>query len=214
MKPTQNKSRQNALHKQSQLRKYTKAQTQPQQTRLFAFNKPFQVLCQFSAAEDKKTLADFFTIPNMYPAGRLDFDSEGLVLLTNNGKLQHAISHPAHKLVKTYLVQVEGTPTTAQLKTLCEGVELKDGLTEPARVRICPNQTPFPPRVPPIRVRKHIPDTWIEMQISQGRNRQVRRMTAAVGLPTLRLIRTQIGDYSLANIEIGCFQEVFDFKTL
>jgi len=172
-------------------------------TQLIAFHKPFQVLCQFSPSGDKKTLADFIKIPQIYPAGRLDYDSEGLLLLTDNGQLAHRITDPKHKLPKTYLVQVEGTPSEAQLQQLRQGVQLKESMTAPCHAKITVNQMPFPPRVPPIRVRKTITDTWIEMQITEGRNRQVRRMTAAVGLPTLRLVRIQIGDYTLEGLEPG-----------
>lgn len=200
--------KQRDFHSQARFNSTTPAE----KTRVFLFNKPFQVLCQFSASEGKKTLADFFSIPSMYPAGRLDFDSEGLLLLTNDGKFQHKISHPSQKLPKTYAVQVEGTPTQEQLQLLRLGVELKDGLTQPAKVEIHTNQNPFPPREPPIRVRKNIPDTWLEIKISEGRNRQVRRMTAAVGLPTLRLIRTHIGSYSIDRVEPGNFEEILDFK--
>ena len=183
-------------------------QIEPEETRFILFNKPYQVLSQFSASDDKKTLANFIDIPEVYPAGRLDFDSEGLLILTNNGRLQHRIAHPDQKLAKTYAVQVEGVPTETQLKELQNGVRLKDGLTKPAKVKIMENQNPFPERVPPIRFRKNVTETWIQISIAEGRNRQVRRMTAAVGLPTLRLIRTSVGHFQLDQLQPGEFKEV------
>lgn len=171
-------------------------------TLLVLFNKPFEVLCQFSADGDKRTLAEFIKIPSIYAAGRLDFDSEGLLILTNNGKLQQAISHPRFKLAKTYWVQVEGDITEESLHQLRAGVTLNDGPTLPAQARRIE-----PPKIwerhPPIRVRKAIPTSWIELEIKEGRNRQVRRMTAAVGFPTLRLIRAAIGDWQIADIAPG-----------
>ncbi len=164
------------------------------------FNKPFNVLCQFTDKEGRKTLSDFVKIKNIYAAGRLDFDSEGLVILTNDGKLQNKISDPEHKLEKTYWVQVEGTPNEEALDKLRKGIVLKDGLTKPAKVKLieAPKVTE---RNPPIRVRKNIPTSWIELIISEGKNRQVRRMTAAIGHPTLRLIRYSIGDWTIDNIK-------------
>jgi 23S rRNA pseudouridine2457 synthase len=169
---------------------------------LLLLNKPFQVLCQFTDAEKRQTLAEFVDIKDIYPAGRLDRDSEGLLLLTDDGALQHRISHPHHKLYKTYWAQVEGEPTTAVLEKLQRGVILKDGKTAPARARIIP-EPPIWPRDPPIRQRANIPTSWIELSICEGRNRQVRRMTAAVGHPTLRLIRAQIGPWSLGDLAPG-----------
>lgn len=175
--------------------------------RLILFNKPFQVLCQFSPSDNKRTLAEFLHIPDIYPAGRLDWDSEGLMLLTDNGPLQHRISHPKFAVEKTYFAQVEGVPDTAALETLASGVVLKDGTTKPAKVSL-----EKPPRLwdrqPPIRERKHIPTTWLKLTISEGKNRQVRRMTAAVGHPTLRLIRFQIGSWRLNDLAPGEWQEL------
>ncbi len=171
------------------------------------FNKPFDVLPQFTdranAESPRSTLSDFIDLPGVYPAGRLDRDSEGLMLLTDNGKLQAQISDPKHKMVKTYWVQVEGEPDMAALKALRDGVELKDGLTRPAKVREIEEPEDLWPRTPPIRERKTVPDSWIELTIREGKNRQVRRMTAAVGLPTLRLIRCRIGDWTLEGLKTG-----------
>ena len=179
----------------------------PLSPRLILLNKPFQVLSQFSDDTGKATLARYLSIPDIYPAGRLDYDSEGLLILTSFGKLQHLIAHPKNKLAKTYLVQVEGTPTTDQLTQLSVGVKLKDGQTRPAQVEaISPPE--LWPRVPPIRERKQIPTSWLKLTISEGRNRQVRRMTAAVGLPTLRLVRSQIGPWSLGTLLPGEWREL------
>lgn len=175
--------------------------------RLILFNKPYGVLCQFTSREGRPTLADYMSIPDVYPAGRLDFDSEGLVLLTNVGWLQHWISDPRHKLPKIYWVQVEGIPDPAALQRLAQGVQLRDGLTRPARVRRI-DPPPVWPRIPPIRERKTIPTAWIEIAISEGRKRQVRRMTAAVGHPTLRLIRQAVGPWQLGALQPGEWQEV------
>ena len=172
-------------------------------SRLIRFNKPYGVLTQFTDADDRPTLAKYIDEPNVYPAGRLDRDSEGLLLLTDDGRLQHEISHPKHKLPKTYWVQIEGEPDNAALKQLREGVVIDKKKTLPARVRRIESPPTLWPRTPPIRVRKNIPDSWLELQISEGRNRQVRRMTAAVGHPTLRLIRYAIGDWSLDGLAPG-----------
>lgn len=174
---------------------------------LILLNKPFQVLSQFSNDTGKTTLARYLSLPDVYPAGRLDYDSEGLLILTNFGKLQHLIAHPKNKLAKTYLVQVEGLPTDDQLEPLRSGVKLKDGLTRPAQVEVISPPAVWP-RIPPIRERKHIPTSWLKLTISEGRNRQVRRMTAAVGLPTLRLIRNQIGPWTLGTLLPGEWLEV------
>ncbi|RNE91197.1 pseudouridine synthase [Marichromatium sp. AB31] len=172
-------------------------------SRLILLNKPYGVLCQFSG--EGPTLSDHVPLPGVYPAGRLDKDSEGLLLLTDDGQLQHRISHPRHKAWKTYWVQVEGTPEAAQLDALAAGVTLKDGPTRPARVRAIAEPALWP-REPPVRFRKSVPTAWIEIAIHEGRNRQVRRMTAAVGLPTLRLVRMAIGQWRLDGLEPGCFR--------
>ncbi len=171
-------------------------------SKLVLFNKPFYVLSQFTDEAGRKTLADFINIKNIYPAGRLDFDSEGLILLTDDGRLQSLISHPKHKLNKTYWAQVEGKVDNDHCQQLMAGVQLKDGL---ARAVSC---KPIKPpkiwaRVPPIRERKTVADSWLELTINEGRNRQVRRMTAAVGLPTLRLVRSRIGNLSLNQLSLG-----------
>lgn len=173
---------------------------------LVLFNKPFLVLCQFTDAAGRPTLADYIPLPNVYPAGRLDHDSEGLVVLTDFGPLQQWISDPRYKLPKTYWVQVEGTPTNVSLRRLRQGVLLKDGPTLPASVdRIEPPDVW--PRTPPIRERQHIPTAWLALTIVEGRNRQVRRMTAAVGHPTLRLIRVAVGLWQLGQLNPGEWRE-------
>ncbi|MDG6777864.1 rRNA large subunit pseudouridine synthase E [Thiomicrorhabdus sp. zzn3] len=176
-------------------------------SKILLFNKPFNVLCQFTDepqyAEQRETLANYIDLPGFYAAGRLDRDSEGLLLLTDDGKLQHRISDPKHKQAKTYLVQVEGNISRQAIRQLQDGVELKDGKTRPAKARKVAEPKWIWARNPPIRERKHIPTSWIELTITEGKNRQVRRMTAAVGFPTLRLIRTRIGDYQLKHLKPG-----------
>ncbi len=174
--------------------------------RLLLFNKPFRVLSQFSASAERATLAAYIDVPGVYPAGRLDFDSEGLLLLTDDGRLQALLSQPRHRTWKTYWAQVEGFPDEAALQALRTGVELKDGRTLPARARCIPAPNVWP-REPPIRVRREIPDSWLELCIREGRNRQVRRMTAAVGHPTLRLVRSAVGPFSLDGLEPGAWRE-------
>lgn len=175
--------------------------------RLILFNKPFNVLSQFTDAQGRATLANYLSAPDCRVAGRLDFDSEGLLLLTDNGRLQQLIANPEYKKWKTYLAQVEGIVDDSAVAQLTRGVTLKDGPTLPAKVR----QVPAPQlwgRTPPVRVRKTVPDSWLELSIREGRNRQVRRMTAAAGLPTLRLIRTTVGQWSLEDLQPGQYREL------
>lgn len=167
---------------------------------LIAFNKPFGVACKFSPEPGKPTLADFIQVPRVYPAGRLDTDSEGLLLLTDDGALQARISSPLHKLAKTYWAQVEGLPTDDALASLRRGVDLGDFLTQPAGARLIDEPANLWPRDPPIRYRAKIPTRWVELVLREGKNRQVRRMTAKVGFPTLRLVRAAIGGVSLRGL--------------
>jgi 23S rRNA pseudouridine2457 synthase len=179
----------------------------PGTSQLLLFNKPYGVLSQFTPEGRWRGLKDFIALPHVYVAGRLDADSEGLLLLTNDGRLQARIADPRFKMEKTYWVQVEGLPDAAALETLCQGVQLNDGPTLPARAQVMEPPPEVWEREPPIRVRLAKPTAWIELVIREGRNRQVRRMTAAVGYPTLRLIRAAIGPYTLAGLAPGCWQQ-------
>ena len=170
---------------------------------LILLNKPFKVLSQFRDADGRATLGDYVDVPGVYPAGRLDFDSEGLLLLTDDGALQARISQPKSGTRKTYWAQVEGTPSQEQLDRLVSGVTLKDGSARAVSARQIAEPADLWPRDPPIRYRASIPDNWIEIVLTEGRNRQVRRMTAAVGLPTLRLIRYSVGDWNVAGLQPG-----------
>lgn len=164
---------------------------------LILFNKPYQVMCQFSPHPTRQTLADYLNIPDVYPAGRLDADSEGLLLLTDDGKIQHEISHPARKQPKTYIVQVEGEPDASAIKRLQGPLDLGEFVTQPSQVRHIQEPDWLWPRDPPIRQRLNSPTSWLAITLSEGKNRQVRRMTATVGFPTLRLVRTAIGPFTL-----------------
>ena len=175
---------------------------------LILLNKPFRVLSQFSDAEGRETLGDHVDRPGVYPAGRLDYDSEGLILLTDDGRLQARISQPKSKILKIYRAQVEGEPSSEQLAALERGVTLKDGRARAEFARVIDEPADLWPREPPVRYRKSVPDRWLEIGLTEGRNRQVRRMTAAVGLPTLRLIRFAIGPYTLDGLAPGEWREV------
>ncbi len=170
---------------------------------LIGFNKPYGVICQFSPSGDKSTLKDYVDLPGVYPAGRLDTDSEGLLLLTDDGVLQARIADPKHKLAKTYWVQVEGEPTDEDLAPLLKGVDLGDFVTQPAKARMIAPPSQLWPRDPPVRFRQSIPTSWLEIVILEGKNRQIRRMTAKIGYPTLRLIRMAIGNWHVKNIAPG-----------
>ena len=175
---------------------------------LILFNKPFRVLSQFRDADGRATLGDYVDVPDVYPAGRLDYDSEGLILLTDDGKLQARISQPKARTRKTYLAQVEGAPTQEQLARLMRGVKLKDGVARAVSARQIDEPAWLWDRDPPIRYRASIPDSWLEIVLTEGRNRQVRRMTAAVGLPTLRLVRYSVGDWTVDGLAPGEWKEV------
>ncbi len=176
-------------------------------SRLILFNKPYNVLPQFTDDAGRPTLSDYIDVPGVYPAGRLDLDSEGLMLLTDDGRLQARIADPRHKMAKTYLVQAEGDVGAEVLDALRAGVRLKDGMTLPAEVERIADPKLWP-RDPPIRVRQYIPDCWVRLTIREGRNRQVRRMTAAVGHPTLRLVRWRIGDWTVERLAVGAWRTV------
>src|SRR6478735_6021950 len=175
---------------------------------LIAFNKPFGVICKFSPEPGKRTLAEYIDVPRVYPAGRLDTDSEGLLLLTDDGALQTRIADPAHKLAKVYWAQVEGAPTDAALAALRAGVTLNDFTTKPAGARLIDEPANLWPRDPPIRYRAKIPTAWLEVTLHEGKNRQVRRMTAHVGFPTLRLVRASIGRVSVDGLALGTWREI------
>jgi 23S rRNA pseudouridine2457 synthase len=175
---------------------------------LIAFNKPFGVICKFSPDPGRHTLADYIKVPNVYPAGRLDTDSEGLLLLTDEGALQTRIADPQHKLAKVYWAQVEGAPTDAALDALRMGIKLNDFTAMPAGAKLIDEPANLWPRDPPIRFRAKIPTAWLEITLREGKNRQVRRMTAHVGFPTLRLVRAAIGRLSVANLKLGEWREI------
>lgn len=177
--------------------------------RYFLLHKPYGTLCQFTDEAGRPTLKDLFPVPGMYACGRLDTDSEGLLLLSNDGAFQARIAHPDSKLWKTYWVQVEGIPSPGAIDRFCQGVVIEGRPTLPARARLLDTPPDLPERVPPIRVRKSVPDTWIEVQLREGRNRQVRRMTAAIGHPCLRLVRAAIGDFALEGLAPGQWREIF-----
>lgn len=191
----------------ARLNKPRVAKAPPSEPRLIVFNKPFDVLTQFTDEGGRATLKDYLAISGVYPAGRLDRDSEGLLLLTNDGGLQARIADPKHKLAKTYWVQVDGVASEAQLQQLRTGVRLNDGLTLPAEASLLDEPVLWP-RTPPVRFRKNLPTSWLQLVIREGRNRQVRRMTAAVGLPTLRLVRVRIGPWGLDGLAPGEWREV------
>jgi len=182
-------------------------------SKIILLNKPYGVLCQFTDKQGRPTLADYIDEKDVYAAGRLDMDSEGLVVLTDDGRLQHKIAEPKNKMEKTYWVQVEHVISDKALKALTTGIELKDGKTRPAKAKRIEQPASIWPRVPPIRERKNIPTSWLELTIREGRNRQVRRMTAAIGFPTLRLIRYRVGSWTIDGINSGEFISLTARKT-
>ncbi len=199
--------KQNQAFARNNKRKPTKVRPVNFKAEVVLFNKPFDVLSQFTDDQNRKTLKDYINVKDVYAAGRLDRDSEGLLLLTNDGKLQHKLANPSQKTDKTYWAQVEGVPTDLDINALCQGVELKDGMTKPAKVAIITEPKVWA-RTPPIRERAAIPTTWLEITIQEGRNRQVRRMTAHIGFPTLRLIRYRIGQWTIDGIENGSYKRL------
>ncbi len=180
----------------------------PEPTRVLRFWKPYGVLTQFTDSEGRPTLADYIPIKDVYSAGRLDYDSEGLLLLTNNGALAARLTHPRYAHPKTYLVQVERVPSEADLDRLRVGIQLKDGLTRPAKVRLLETPPDLPERTPPIRYRASVPTAWLHITLTEGRKRQIRRMTAAIGCPTLRLVRVAIGSITLDGLRVGEYREL------
>lgn len=176
--------------------------------RYILFNKPYGVLTQFSGGESRRTLKEFIPVPDVYPVGRLDQDSEGLLMLTGDGWMQHRLTDPKFEHPKTYWAQVEGSPDEGAIRRLENGVLLPGYRTRPAKVRVCAQEPKLPPRNPPVRSRKSIPTTWLEITLTEGRNRQVRRMTAAVGHPTLRLVRVAIGDLRIDGLEQGEWRDL------
>lgn len=206
-RPGQAKTRFNSRHKHGSKKQKSKPMVPPEERKVLIFNKPYDTLSQFTDCDGRKTLADYIPVKGVYAAGRLDRDSEGLMVLTNDGVLQARLTQPKSKSPKTYWVQVEGRPEDADLDKLRKGVELKDGMTLPAEVEITPEPDIWE-RTPPVRFRATIPTTWLSITIIEGRNRQVRRMTASIGFPTLRLVRCSMGNIQLDNLAPGEWREI------